>query len=309
MIRNINKLKNKIKSKLKFIIQHIILNKTKTMNETIKVLNLYFPTDISKIILQMADHAEHAEKYENVFNDLKIDQLHRIYHELQETITYKSTLREYSVNNICITQLQPDINVNEFVLNRMSQYATIANTLHILSKCECCPRHKENKPITVHANPDTYLTTLDESKNTFNPGLSRDKNRFNKNGEVYYCMCSCRKLARMMMLAYKSHFDLKSAYYRRTLLYNYKQSKDKNDYYTTELEKLRSNPQSQKRKRKTYMKMNILKEKIREIQHNLKYDISYLQYHMTMYPNIEKETKYQQLYNEIPMKNIHIHQH
>ena len=279
------------------------------MNETKSLLNLYFPNDISKMILEMVYKAEHEDKYEVVLYDLQINHVHQMYDKLIEHLEEKSVYQEVCVNGTFITHMQPQGNINQMVLEFMTSYDDVSKMLKVLSKCTCCPRHSNNKPDDLHADPRTYILHFDAQNNIYHPAQNENKSEFKKAGKTYFCNCTCRKIARMLLISHNNIFHMNSLYYRKVLLYNYHKANNKLEYYNNNIEKIKTDPQSRKHKRKTYHKLKRYKKDVEIFQKELSYDLAYLQYHMTVFPHIEHEEKYKVLYDKIPITNIRIQVH
>ena len=257
------------------------------------------------MIIRMVDQAEHEEKLEPVLHGIQIEKIRQIYENLNENMRKHSIAREYCVNGTYIIQQQPQINVNVFILQLLSDYTSIEHILKLVNECTCCSRHSQNKP--KHIN--TPYKMIFNTSTSYYPTQHQNKyKQRDKNGNVYYCHCKCRKIARMISIACHDLFHINSLYYRTTLLYNYCQSLKKLEYHTREVERIQNNPQSRKRKRKSYRQLKEHRIDVEDTKNNLKYETAYLQYHLTMFPNIQKEAQYLHLYETIPMENVDIQQ-
>jgi len=133
------------------------------MSEIINILDDFFPTDISKLILEKVDKDVHRDKLSKCFEHIKIRSLLINYDKISKMV--KNWNMIYNKNIIKV--YFPDIN----------------ETLGILNTCNCCERHRINKPIALCSASDTYCLTR----------LKILNNR--KNG----CECKCRKLSRLII--------------------------------------------------------------------------------------------------------------
>lgn len=276
------------------------------------ILNMYFPDDISQMILQIAYNLEHKDKYNLVLNDIKVDKINRVYDGLQEQMIQNSTYREICINNTNIIHIQPHMDINYFVLNTISEIDNIHIILNILSKCTCCPRHAYKKPTDLNADQNTYTLNFnmlnDVLNNEYEPETIKHKHKYvGKNGKTYLCYCKCRKVARIILISYHNIFHVNSFYYRNTLLYNYLVSKNKEKYHIDYIDNLKTDCKLKKRKRKRYSEIHKHMKELVNAKNDVKYSLAYLQYHIVTYPTIKNEQKYKTLYNQIPMDNIHIH--
>lgn len=276
--------------------------KKKAMDQTQTILNYYFPTDISNMILRMVYQAEHEEHFAPVLHGIQMEKIQQVYETLNEHMSKYSVIREYCVNGTSIIQRQPNINLNELVLKLLSEHSPIEHILQLVNNCSCCVRHSHNKPCDIHI---PYKMSFDPYSPIKYQNKYKQKNQ-NGNG---YCHCKCRKIARMILIAYHDLFHMDSLYYRTILLHNYCQSVKNLEFHKREIERVYNNPQSRKRRRKSYHVLKEHKSEVEKTQRDLKYEIAYLQYHLTMFPNIKKEDQYLHLYEKIPIENVDIQTH
>jgi len=133
------------------------------MTEIINILNNFFPTDISKFILQKVDKDVHKE---NLYKCLEYIKLYSI---LIQSTKISKMFKRWNVIH------------NQNVIN--SYFPDIDETLRILNMCNCCERHKVNKPSSLQSDSDTFC-------------LSRMKLI---NVKKIGCDCKCRRLSRLIL--------------------------------------------------------------------------------------------------------------
>lgn len=130
------------------------------MTEIINILDTFFPTDISKFILEKVDKDVHREKLDSCLEHVKL------YSLLINHNKISSMFKRWNVvyNKNIIKTYFPDVE----------------ETLRMLNTCNCCERHKTDKPTSLCS---TFCLTSTKLLNT------------NKNS----CECKCRRLARLLL--------------------------------------------------------------------------------------------------------------
>ena len=133
------------------------------MTEIINILDTFFPTDISKFILEKVDKDVHRDKLNKCLEHVK--------------------LRSLLINHNKISKMFKRWNMmyNKNIIK--SYFPDIDETLRILKTCNCCERHNVNKPSSLQSHSNTFCLT--EMKL-----LIIIKNN---------CECQCRRLSRLIL--------------------------------------------------------------------------------------------------------------
>jgi hypothetical protein len=139
------------------------------MSEVINILNNFFPTDISKLILRISDKSEHQEKFVKCLEKIEFQS----YMILYKTITHHCKRWNNQYNKILITKyiLDPD---------------KVLSTLH---NCNCCHRHQTRKPESIENHQDFHV-------------LNHVKHIQINTNDSYKCKCKCRRFARLIVRCY-----------------------------------------------------------------------------------------------------------
>lgn len=133
------------------------------MTEIINILDTFFPTDISKFILEKVDKDVHRDKLSKCLEHVKLHSL--------------------LINHNKISNMFKRWNMihNKHIIK--SYFPDVDETLRILNTCKCCERHNVNKPKSLQSHPDTFCLTriklLNDKKNS--------------------CECKCRRLSRLIL--------------------------------------------------------------------------------------------------------------
>ena len=137
------------------------------MSETINVLNNFFPTDISKLILHISDKAEHKQKFDKCIEKIEFQS----YVILYKTLLNQCKRWSNQYNKILITKYIPEPD----------------KVLSTLYNCTCCHRHQSMKPESIENHQDFHV--LDHVK--YISRTTTDK-----------CKCICRQFARFIIRCY-----------------------------------------------------------------------------------------------------------
>lgn len=133
------------------------------MTEIINILDTFFPTDISKFILEKADKDVHRDKLSKCLEHVKLHSLLINYNKINNMFKRWNIIHNKNI----IKSYFPDVD----------------ETLLILNTCKCCERHNINKPTSLQSHSDTFC-------------LSRIKLLNNKKNS---CECKCRRLSRLIL--------------------------------------------------------------------------------------------------------------
>lgn len=147
--------------------------------EIINILDTFFPTDISKFILEKMDKDVHRDKLSTCLENVKLHSL--------------------LINHNKITNMFKRWNIihNKNIIK--SYFPDVNETLRILNTCNCCERHQVNKPTSLQSHPNTFC-------------LLRTKLLSNRKNS---CECKCRRLSRLILkyLLYSDNDTIKHERY------------------------------------------------------------------------------------------------
>lgn len=132
------------------------------MTEIINILDTFFPTDISKFILEKVDKDVHLDKLSKCLESVKLHSLLITHNKISNMIKRWNMIHNKNI----IKSYFPDVD----------------ETLRILNTCNCCERHNTNKPSSLQSHPGTFCLT----------GTKVLNDRRNS------CECKCRRLARII---------------------------------------------------------------------------------------------------------------
>jgi hypothetical protein len=287
----------------------------------LSILNQYFPTDISKMILEMKDKSEHYDKMIKIFIPMQIKSI----------ISFHDQLLRYIYHNY--NQYEDDNYIHDidyFTIKQMEKFSMdnsecIGYILKILSYCDCCMRHKHNKPNGIYSNKKTYDLWFDEDddkKYIHYDENNDDHDHKHKTSTPSSCSCecSCRNISRHLLRSYHNIYNPSifnsSVYHERfhllstlhiinnNIKYNFeriKQLKIKTKHVMSRMNNLMYDDEYDMGD--IYYQYDGIKEQItyyedRNTNLNIEYNIARtsLEDHIEDYPNIPVEEKYKNIY-------------
>lgn len=130
------------------------------MTEIINILDTFFPTDISKFILEKVDKDIHRDKLSSCLEHVKLHSLLMNHNKISNM--FKRWNIVYNKNII------------------KTYFPDVEETLRVLNTCNCCERHKTDRPTSLYS---TFCLVGVKLLN------------INKNS----CECKCRRLARLLV--------------------------------------------------------------------------------------------------------------
>jgi len=167
----------------------------------LSILNQHFPTDISKMILEMKDKSEHYERFQKLIIPMQIKSI----------INYHEKLLQYLYQNHDQFYVY---NIDYYIIKNMEHFSMdnsncIGYILKILSYCDCCEKHTNNKPTGLFCNKNTYELYFDEEddKKYIHFDEYNDEHEYQRTNNICKHNCLCRHISRGLLRSYHTIYN------------------------------------------------------------------------------------------------------
>ena len=160
------------------------------------------PEVIENMIIDMASHSDHNDKFKYCLDELKIRCIQREYMKSKKVYSNNATRYNQYGEQMTISYYEYMINVHDSFSLKEHPYNddvcinyTTKEKFETLIKCKCCDRHQHRRPDEVFSDESLYMTKLVKESKLDEPEHTSHISHIS-------CKCPCRHISREIQKIY-----------------------------------------------------------------------------------------------------------